>query len=447
MGPNLMNRHLSFFPIAFSIGTIIATASMAVAQQQSFNVVTRGPGRLLQGEKVAAVTDAGEILTVLTTQNGKYWVQTAKGATGWLDQVGVVPMKSAGPIYDQLIRRNPRDPKNYERRAMIWLAAGQTDKLLADYSTAIRLGSREPTVYLNRGIHLATQGQYAQAIADYDQAERLGLKEAYLYVNRGVAHFAANQHDKATSDFSTAIKLGEKTYSIYINRASAYRAAGEEIKAIDDLAEAIRLEPENPAGYHQRGLVWQAMEKFDKAIADFDQAIQRDPKYIPAYSSRGFAWFLQDEPKKAIPEFDQVLRLNPKSAVAYNNRGFNKQLVGKYGEALTDYDQAIQLAPEYILAWQNKAWLLATCPDDAVRNGKQAFAAASKACELGKWEDWSDLKSLAAAYAASQDFKQAVKWQTKVLEKAPEDAKPEEQRVLGLYNSNTPYSDPDDTDG
>ncbi len=77
---------------------------------------------------------------------------------------------------------------------------------------------------------------------------------------------------------------------------------------------------------------------------------------------------------------------------------------------------------------------------------EQAITAASKACELGDWKDWSDVKTLAAAYAASADFRQAVKWQTKTLEMAPDDAKEEEKRVLGLYDANTPYSEPDDAE-
>ena len=72
------------------------------------------------------------MLTVLTTDQGKYWVQSSRGVKGWLDPGAVVRLADAESIYSQLIRANPRNPANYERRALIWLQSGQTDKLLAD---------------------------------------------------------------------------------------------------------------------------------------------------------------------------------------------------------------------------------------------------------------------------------------------------------------------------
>ena len=188
-------------------------------------------------------------------------------------------------------------------------------------------------------------------------------------------------------------------------------------------------------------MVWQSREKWDKALADFHRALQLEPNHVPSLSSRGFLWFQRNEPAQAVADFDQVIKLSPKSAVAHNNRGYNRQLLKKYREALADYDQAIRLAPKYIPAHQNKAWLLATCPDATIRDGKQALESARIACEQGEWKHWPDLKTLAAAYAESEDFKNAVRWQTKVLEMVPEDERDEEQEALEAYKNGKPWRD------
>jgi tetratricopeptide (TPR) repeat protein len=431
------------------LGTLVVAAlvccgsapAAAAEPLRSFEVVARGASPVTDGEKRTGTTEAGEVLTVLVADQDKYWVQSPRGLRGWLESSAVVRLADAESVYAQLIRAQPRSPVLYERRARMWQQNGQADKMLADVDRAIELGSKSPAVYVDRGVHLATQGEFDKAIADYDRAQQLGVTEPYLFVNRGVAQLAAGRGEEAVKDFTTAIQRGEKSASVYRNRASAYLAAHEELKAIDDLAEAIRLEPASAAAYHQRGMVWQTMENWDKALADYDQALKLDPQHIPTFSSRGFLWFQRREPAKAIADFDRVIELNPKAAVAYNNRGYNRQLLKNYAEALEDYKTALRLAPNYVLAHQNKAWLLATCPDAAIRDGKQAVQAARTACELSQWKHWPDLKSLAAAYAESGDFDQAIQWQTKVLEMAPEDEGAEEQKVLDAFKKDQPWRD------
>ena len=57
---------------------------------------------------------------------------------------------------------------------------------------------------------------------------------------------------------------------------------------------------------------------------------------------------------------------------------------------------SIRLDPEYANAYQSRAWLLATCADDSVRNGKEAVTLALQACaHLRVARDPTDLRERA----------------------------------------------------
>jgi len=64
--------------------------------------------------------------------------------------------------------------------------------------------------------------------------------------------------------------------------------------------------------------------------------------------------------------------------------------------------------PKSLTVCNTLAWLLATCPEDSVRDGKIAVETAKQACELAYWKDAGVIDTLAAAYAEAGEFDSAV---------------------------------------
>jgi tetratricopeptide (TPR) repeat protein len=78
---------------------------------------------------------------------------------------------------------------------------------------------------------------------------------------------------------------------------------------------------------------------------------------------------------------------------------------------VTDLQEALVHKPRpatELTALNNLAWVLATCPDDSVRNGIQAVQYAEKACRLTGFKQSGMINTLAAAYAESGRFPEAV---------------------------------------
>ncbi len=125
---------------------------------------------------------------------------------------------------------------------------------------------------------------------------------------------------------------------------------------------------------------------------------------------------------------------------------------GPYARALADCDEVIRRYPDHPWPRRQRAWILATCPDAKLRDGKRAVTEATRAAELTNWNDADVLRALAAAYAETGDFASAVRWQQRSREvvqefykrfpppnnggmAAPSGADP----ALELYKAGKPY--------
>ena len=159
------------------------------------------------------------------------------------------------------------------------------------------------------------------------------------------------------------------------------------------------------------------------------------------FVNEGIAHSDEMEYDKAIEAYSEAIRLELKIANVYIQRGKAYYFKQEYNKAIEDYSQASRLDPKNANAYDNVAWVLATCPEDGLRDGKRAIELATKACELSQWKDGSILDTLAAAYAESGDFKEAVKWQKEALQMGCDYKKDTEkaEKRLKLFEGGKPY--------
>jgi tetratricopeptide (TPR) repeat protein len=384
----------------------LGAVQLAVAQEAEPRVA-RVQMQLKFGDDIIDIIEPGELLTVVGERENGFVILTHPGRRGLVEKANAVKLSEAVEIYDELIKQNPKEGRLYTQRASAWWSRGERQR----------------------------------ALADFDEAIKLGYAESHAFTSRGMFHTAAGNLGAAIKDFGLAIEKNPKDEIPYINRAAVYIAQSKIDLALEDYARAIELNPKKSDNYQQRAVAHKTKGDLAAALADFNKALELDPKNISALMGRGYVWYQQEKFKQAIDDFSAVIAIDPNSAIAYNNRGFNQHLLGEGKAALADYSRALELAPEYALCHQNRAWLLATSPDDSLRNGAEAIKSALVACELDKYQIVADVKALAAAYAESGQFELAIGWQEKVVQLSSADDKPVEEKVLEQYKDKHPFRD------
>ena len=143
---------------------------------------------------------------------------------------------------------------------------------------------------------------------------------------------------------------------------------------------------------------------------------------------------------------EESLRIKPDHPNGHFNLGFWFMQNGQPAEAIREYREALRLHPDYSKAMNNLAWMLATQPDPRLRNGQEAVRLAQRAADLNGGSDPESLDTLAAAYAETHQFAEAIK----VAERAAglaqsagetEMARQIQARLKG-YRSEQPYHEP-----
>lgn len=209
-------------------------------------------------------------------------------------------------------------------------------------------------------------------------------------------------------------------------------------EAVNYFTQAVEKNPSDAASLLARGKVWFHLRDLGKAFADLDAGLRLKPD-SSALTIRAWAWKQSGELDKALADFDEAIRLNPRESLAWRVRGATWAGKDNYAKALADFTEAIRVDPYNVDALNHRASFAAGSKDADYRNGKQALADATRACELTDWKHPRYIGTLAAAYSELGDFDAALKWNEKAIELTPEGQRKYLMDCQEQYQKKQPY--------
>jgi tetratricopeptide (TPR) repeat protein len=192
-------------------------------------------------------------------------------------------------------------------------------------------------------------------------------------------------------------------------------------------------------------LTWRQCGMYAGPETLWETTLQRNPRAWMAHDNLGEFLMQQGREDEAVAHWKQAIKVKPDDAVAYYNLGMAASQSGRVAEAIAFYQQALDLDPNQVEADNKLAWILATSPLPALRNGPRAVALAQHANQLARGRNPGVLGTLAAALAEAGRFPEAVAALRQALPLAAarnETAQVEDlQMELNFYQTNALFRD------
>jgi tetratricopeptide (TPR) repeat protein len=182
-------------------------------------------------------------------------------------------------------------------------------------------------------------------------------------------------------------------------------------------------------------------ERFDEAIAAGAAALEFAPKEN-ANAFRlllGNLYRLTGRNREALDSFSRMLQDDPQNSVALGARGDILVNMGEHERALADYRAYLVRDINQPAILNNAAWVMATSPHAALRNGRLAVRLALRANQLTDDKQPHIWSTLAAAFAETGDFDAAVTWAAKAVDSGTDDAKEQMRAERESYRQRKPW--------
>ncbi len=331
----------------------------------------------------------------------------------------------------ELLEANAKNPVALNAAVTALLILNRPQEALNILDGKIESEPDNPALLIRRGdvyLQLSIASKKDKSTSDEGNAaepEKSDSKEKSATLKSSAEYIEA-----ALADGSKAIELNGTSIEGYFLRARAYAQRSSIAKggsdteslrlARRDIDAALDIRPNSVEGIRLRAAIASQQKKYDEAIQDTTILAKNFPDDEEWLEHLASLYQLDNRPSLAVKVADQLLTKDDKNWRAFRIRGDAKLSIGDQQSAVDDYKKALKYmkddTEERSSLLNNLAWLLATSTDDSLRNGKESIRLGKQACELTDFKAAHILSTLAAGYAETGDFDEAIKWSSKAVE-------------------------------
>jgi len=214
---------------------------------------------------------------------------------------------------------------------------------------------------------------------------------------------------------------------------------------------ALAVTTNNDVAENNLGIVYLRKGNLDEAISLLQAAVDLRPDNSPAHENLAKALLQKGHVTDALIHYRKLLELQPDNIEVHNIVGTVLIQQGRIREGVEEWQKVLEIQPDNGNAMSNLAWVLATSPDDSLRDGAKAVQLAEQAMRISGRRIPVLFRTLAAAYAEGGQFSEAIQTAQQGIELANTQGNSELATELSgniaLYQERQPLRDPSLTNG
>ncbi|HZZ72976.1 MAG TPA: tetratricopeptide repeat protein [Pirellulales bacterium] len=340
--------------------------------------------------------------------------------------------------YNEALKLEPNEAESLRARGVYYLLQDKPELALKDLEAAVKADPKQVDSFEAEGLVLTILKKYDEAIAAFDKVIELAPEASVAYLHRARARFAKGDAKKALEDLNKAAEMDSDNAGVLLLRARVHQQLGDVKEAQADIEDALKDHPGASQAVGLQAILAAGNGDFQQAINDVQELRKIAPDNVQLTLQLASVYTLAKQFRHAIETYNDVLTADNKNFAGYRGRGDAYLSIGKQAEALSNYEEALKLEPEDTGILNNLAWVLCTSPDDKLRDGKRAIELAKKACDLTENKQAHILSTMAAAYAETGDWENAIKWSKMAVEAGAPDVKAELEKELKSYEDKKP---------
>ena len=345
---------------------------------------------------------------------------------------------------DEAVRALPGNAVVLRSRGLARAEAEKWNDALADFDKAIAADPKQVLTYQMKALVLIKIKKLPEALAVLEKGHSIDPDNVDLLVAKGQILVTQSNYKAAAEELTRALALNGSSLPLLELRAALYEQLGEKAKALADVEKILQIKPGQANVMRLRAGLLAELGKYDAAVEELQNLHKASPKDSQIVLQLGMLYTGMKKYGKAVEVFTSILAEHPDDVEAMRCRGDALLNLGRRANAVSDYERALKLKGHDSGILNNLAWLLATAPEDSLRDGHRALALATEACRQTDYKQDFILSTLAAAYAETGDFDSARKWATQAVEAKPgEHAEPstkdELKKELQSYQANKPW--------